>query len=110
MGCGGRDSGRGFVAKGFPQGQYLEQHFRDHKENFHAKMTITEYNNRAKKLLNTPVGGSIKGFTDEDGRVYRYNSETNEFAKCRPDGIIITFFKPASGKKYWQGQVDKNGI
>jgi hypothetical protein len=50
-----------------------------------------EYNERAIKLLNTRIGGNIAGFTDDEGRVWRYNRQTRDFGKCRPDGIIITW-------------------
>jgi pyocin large subunit-like protein len=103
-------SNQGFVAIAFPRGgrEGIERHFADHQEEFKG-ITIEEYEMKAIALLNSIPDDNIEGFTDIEDRIYRYNKENNEFAKCRPDGVIITFFKPErnqkKGLRYWRNQV-----
>jgi pyocin large subunit-like protein len=103
-------SKQGFVTIGFPRGGHegIERHFADHQEEFHG-IPIKAYEDKAIALLNSIPDDNIEGFTDIEGRVYRYNKENNEFAKCRPDGVIITFFKPKDRKKYWEDQIRRYG-
>jgi pyocin large subunit-like protein len=92
-----------FETKGFsPKG--LEIHYKRHGAEFFPPLSALEYNERARKLLNTRVGGHIAGFTDDEGRVWRYNRQTHDFGKCRPDGIIITLYK--TNDLYWERQVE----
>lgn len=106
MGGGGCGSDGDFAAKGFsPEG--LEIHYGHHGHEFFPPLTKIEYNERAIKLLNAKIGGNIEGFTDDDGRILRYNTQTGDFGKCRPDGIIITFYKTT--QQYWERQVDLYG-
>jgi pyocin large subunit-like protein len=60
-------------------------------------------------LLNSKVGGNIKGFTSANGRVYRYKVKENEFAICELDGSIAAYFKPTDKLKYWERQLGKAG-
>lgn len=60
-------------------------------------------------LLNSEIGGSIRGFTSKSGYVFRYNTKTNEFATGKPDGTIETLFRPKEGLKYWYDQVKAFG-
>jgi pyocin large subunit-like protein len=101
MGGRGASTGRGFIAKGFPQG-LLETDYAKHKDEFGDKITIVGYNTKAKNLLNSKIGGDVKGFTSDTGRVYRYNKKNNEFAICESNGMIAAFFKPSDKIKYWE--------
>jgi pyocin large subunit-like protein len=106
MGAGGGSSGGGFIAKGFsPRG--LEIHYERHGYEFYPPLSKVEYNERAKKLLNSEIGGNIEGFTDDEGRVWRYNTETHDFGKCAPDGTIITLYK--TPQRYWERQAELYG-
>jgi pyocin large subunit-like protein len=104
MGGRGAHSGAGFIAKGFPP-DLLRIDYAKHRGEFHAKITKTGYNNKAKKLLNSPIGGTIKGFTTDMGRVYRYDTKEHTFAICEKDGSIAAFFKPTDKLQYWERQV-----
>lgn len=68
-------------------------------------MTIEEYVQKARDLLNSPVEGNIEGFVNKNGFVFRYNKATNEFATGKPNGVIETFYKPTDGSAYWEGEI-----
>lgn len=84
----------------------FEKHYQKHKKEY-ENISEEQYKNRAKKLLNIPVGGEIKGFTNKNGYVFRYNEKTNEFATAKPNGVIETLFKPKEGKEYYRKEYEK---
>jgi pyocin large subunit-like protein len=104
-GGGGSASGR-VKARGFPEGLLQEDYGRHRNEFKNKNMTEAEYGNKAKKLLNSEIGGAILGFTSEKGRIYRYNKDENEFGICEPDGNVACFYKPTGGIDYWRKQVE----
>jgi hypothetical protein len=55
--------------------------------------------------MTSPVGGKIKGFVDEDGITYRYDTEKNEYGKMGKLGYIICFYRPKDKINYW---IDQN--
>ena len=65
--------------------------------------------NRAVKLADSPVGGSIRGFTSKQGYSFRFNSRTGEFLTTKPSGTIETFFRPKQGLDYYLKQVQLYG-
>lgn len=70
-------------------------------------ITIDQYLNKARSLLNSQVKGDIDGFVSKEGWVFRYNTRTNELATAKPDGTIETLFRPKDGINYWNDQVLK---
>jgi hypothetical protein len=72
-----------------------------------AIMSTTKYLNKARELINSPIGGDIQGFISKNGYTFRYNVVTNEFATANPDGFIETLYKPTRGITYWKEQIDK---
>jgi RHS repeat-associated protein len=65
--------------------------------------------NRAVKLADSPVGGSIRGFTSKQGYGFRFNTRTGEFLTTHPNGTIQTFFRPKQGLDYYLKQVQLYG-
>ncbi|WP_024772822.1 hypothetical protein [Aquimarina macrocephali] len=65
--------------------------------------------NRAIKLADSPVGGSISGFTSRQGYGFKFNNKTGEFLTTHPNGTIQTFFRPKQGLNYYLKQVQKYG-
>lgn len=65
------------------------------------------------ELIQMPTGGNIIGHKDEKEIITRYNVETNEFVKGRPDRGIYTLFKPDDGIEYYnrkkKGDVERGG-
>lgn len=96
----------------FAQGK-LEKHFTKHvikKAEWGKNITITieEYLNRARILLNSEIKDHVDGFISKEGWVFRYNKLTNEFAVAKPDGTIETLFQPEKGFEYWIEQTTKH--
>jgi RHS repeat-associated protein len=87
----------------------LEYHFGKHASEW-GGITKIAYYKRALALLDGPVGGNIKGFTNSLGYTFRINMRTGEFGIMRPDGVVETFFRrlkdPAA---YWAEQIAKHG-
>ena len=70
-------------------------------------MSITKYLNKARELINAPIGEDIQGFTSKNGFTFRYNIVTNEFATAKPDGLIETLYRPTDGMSYWLDQIKR---
>lgn len=81
-----------WIAKNFDP-TYLMKHVQDHIADYPG-FSVEDYQNHARELLNSAVGGDIEGFTSEAGTVFRYNKATNDFATARPNGVIQTLYKP----------------
>lgn len=86
----------------------VDAHVDKHLSEF-GDITKEEYIDNARKLLNTKISEDILGFTNENGFVFRYDKNKNEFATSKPSGIIETYYKPKKGMEYWEEQVKKYG-
>ncbi len=97
-------------ANNFAPGK-LETHFNKHvlkkAEWGNISMSMAEYLDRARILLNSEVNHYIEGFISKEGWVFRYNKATNELAIAKSDGVIETLFRPTEGINYWIEQVKK---
>lgn len=89
----------------FSTEKLLDKHYKKHL-NEYGDITKEEYLNKARRLLASPVEGSIEGFANNAGFIFRYNKDTNDFAIGRPDGNISTLFKPDEKTEYWQEQIE----
>jgi pyocin large subunit-like protein len=99
---GGRSvEGGGWVCKGFSPAS-LNYHWQEHGKQFPNIKTKEGYNAKAKKLLDSKIGGHIEGFTAKDGRVYRYEKSANILAIGNPDGSIKTYFRPDTTTYYYK--------
>ena len=94
-----------WIAKNFDP-TYLMKHVQDHIADYPG-FSVEDYQNHARELLNSAVGGDIEGFTSEAGTVFRYNKATNDFATARPNGVIQTLYKPTRERQYWLDQIEK---
>lgn len=86
----------------------VNEHFEKHKNEF-DNIDIDTYKNNAKVLSNSKIDDNILGFTTDNGFVFRYDKNKNEFTTTKPSGIIETYFKPKKGYEYWEVQVSKYG-
>lgn len=96
-----------FSVRGFSSKQKLNNHWengRTHKEEYIKDGIFTKeaYEARAVELLESPIGGNIRGHMDKSGNIIRYDSIKNDFAKGHPQKGIITLFKPDDGAKYYE--------
>ncbi len=63
--------------------------------------TKDSYNAHAVSFSNTVDRKNCVSFIDKHGSTYKYNKKTNTLAIITKDGIVITYFKPANGYKYY---------
>lgn len=105
-----------FLVRGFKSRQKLMNHWqngRTHREEYPELSTAEEYEQKALKLLEMPVGGDILGHIDRYGNIIRYNSKTNDFAKGNPLKGILTLMRPELGIIYYEkmkrGDLDNGG-
>lgn len=85
----------------FRKPQYLTEHFEKHGGDF-TYANEEEYLQGANRVINTP--GVLTKTEKEDGDYVYYLEETNEFVIVSTDGYIRTYFKPSSGRKYFDRQ------
>lgn len=82
----------------------LASHYIRHNKDFDVGSS-REYEEKALSFVN----GNIKKdlIIREDLSRCMYSESKNMFAVISPDGTVSTFYKPKSGKKYWEGQKRK---
>jgi hypothetical protein len=90
----------GVQARDFAQGQ-REAHYKKHGQQFGA-ITIDQYLDQARSLLNAPAGKDVLEKTRPNGDILRYRVSTGEFAVMTPRGRIRTYFK--ADMRYWMKQ------
>ena len=86
----------------------LQHHIDRHLAEY-GDITVKEYLEGARNLLSQPVGGSIDGFKNNSGAIYRYDKKSNDFAIGK-DGVIFTRFKPDLNRfpNYWEDVKNEN--
>ncbi len=87
-------------ARDFAAGQ-LEAHYRKHGYQF-GNITIEQYLDQARSLLDAPAGQDIQEKIRSNGDVLRYKGSTGEFAVMSKSGRIRTYFK--TDFRYWMKQ------
>lgn len=84
----------------------ISDHFRRHCSSV-GVVTKEEYNKVALSFVNSD---NDKITIIDKNKVRRmYSEKDNLFCVVYPDGTIATFYKPKTGKKYWEGQVKNYG-
>ena len=81
-------------------------HFYAHADEF-GYVLISDYSKAAVDFLNRD-DEDIESFTVKDGRVYKYDPNTNELLISRDDKII-TYYPPRSDGKYFENLFLKYG-
>lgn len=95
-----------FKNANFASEKLLRSHYIKHvvKQKEFGNITMDEYLEEARKLINSKPGGDILTKTRSNGDILFYNKSTNEFAVVTKDGVIRTYFKPKEGIKYFNKQ------
>lgn len=88
------------VAGDFAPGQ-LQAHYEKHRGEF-GEITIEEYLDNARALLNAAPGREILEKRRDNGDVLRYRLSSGEFAVMTSEGRIRTYFK--ADYRYWGRQ------
>ena len=90
----------------FANDERLDEHWRKHGLNpaeFNPVLTKDQYLKRAIALARS-TGFGIETKVDKDGDALKYRAATNEFCVVASDKVIRTYFRPNSGRAYWDRQ------
>lgn len=85
----------------FRKAEYLQEHFEKHGAEF-GYSTTDEYLAGANRVIASPE--ALHKLEAEDGDDVYYLESTNEFVIVSTDGYLRTYFKPDSGKAYFDSQ------
>ena len=94
-----------YVEYRFRSKKLLNEHFQKHGEEFtndFGYKDASEYEQGASDVINNP--DALHKTEKEDGDGIYYIEATNEFVVLSTDGYIRTYFRPDSGKKYYDKQ------
>ena len=94
-----------YVEYRFRSKKLLDQHFEKHGGEFgddFGYKTAQEYEKGASDVINSE--DALHKTEKEDGDYVYYIEATNEFVVLSQDGYIRTYFRPDSGKKYYDKQ------
>ncbi len=94
-------------AKGFNKST-LSDHFDRHGNQMNVS-SKEAYAAHAVSFANTIDRKNNKSFVDMNGSTYKYSMLTNEFAVITKNGIVVTYYKPATGYKYYKEQKGMRG-
>lgn len=89
----------------FRNEKLLKDHFSKHGSEFEGDFdyrTAEDYEKGASDVINNP--DALYKLESEDNDHVYYIEETNEFVVLSQDGYIRTYFRPSSGKKYFDKQ------
>jgi pyocin large subunit-like protein len=89
----------------FANEQRLDEHWRKHGLNtreFNPVLTKEQYLQRARALFTSDAPEIEK--KERNGDFLRYRPSTNEFGVVSKHRVIRTYFRPDSGRRYWDRQ------
>ena len=88
---------------GFRDRARLNEHFRKHGREFHAKKA-SDYLRLAQMLRDRPRGPDVLQFVRNDAVTCRFDRSSGAFIAYNSDGTIRTFFRPNDGEAYFERQ------
>ncbi|MCQ2492678.1 MAG: hypothetical protein MJ087_06520 [Lachnospiraceae bacterium] len=95
------DESQAAIEYEFKNDQLLKQHWDKHGDEFDYD-TIDEYVAGANRVINSK--DALHKLEKEDGDDVYYLEDSNEFVIVSTNGYIRTYFKPSSGKRYFDKQ------
>lgn len=95
------------TARTFKSPESLTAHFNKHQSNY-GTISIQEYVRLANALADEPLSDDVVQLVRSDNSTSKYRFSTNDFLVLNDDDSIRTFFKPETGKEYWQYELDRN--
>lgn len=96
-----------FKTATFVSGAILKAHAEKHL-NQYGNVSINEYIEIARKLLQSEPSDDIMALTRSDASISKYRISTNDFVVGTWDGKIKTLFKPETGMDYWNYELERN--
>ena len=91
---------------GFASRQKLVDHYTKHGREFGA-ITMEHYLSGAQELRDRPSGGAILEDARADGSITRFDRKSGDFIAFNRNGVILTYFKPTDGERYYKRQLGR---
>ncbi|HTO91799.1 MAG TPA: hypothetical protein VMJ70_11770 [Candidatus Sulfotelmatobacter sp.] len=92
---------------GFRSRELLEEHFRKHGREFHAR-SAEEYLRMAQTLRDRRKGRDVVEFVRNDAVTCKFDRESGAFIAYDSDGTIRTYFRPRDGEAYFERQKSRS--
>ena len=86
----------------------IDAHLSKHKREVCANSRV-EYEAKAVTFANNVDRINHVSFIDNRGTTHKYSIATGEYAAIRANGIVITYFKPTEGLRYYEKEADRYG-
>ena len=102
---GARLLGEQGVQRVFTDSKNLKNHYQKHvvqQKEYPASMTEADYDKLSTTLWDNK--STLQSKTAADGRIYVYDSATNDFGAFTAGGLAITLFKPKGGQSYFSSR------
>ena len=93
---------------GFRDRRKLDDHYQRHGSDFRSK-SAAEYDAAACALRDAPLGAGVLELERADGVLCRFRRADGAFLAFKPDGTVLTFFKPERGESYFRDQSTRAG-
>ncbi|HEY0868633.1 MAG TPA: hypothetical protein VGE01_14710 [Fimbriimonas sp.] len=102
--------GSSLQAAGFPpvaelnfrNEELLDSHWKKHRNEFRPVVTKEQYLAYARAFFTNNSKGKELKYRGRD--VLHYRESTNEFGVLSGEPVIRTYFRPSSGRRYWDRQ------
>jgi pyocin large subunit-like protein len=98
-----QDSGAAWSSGGVGARENAEHHWQKHGSEFSEFHSATEYENGVLEFVTHPPSGTLTK-QRPNGDTLFYDPQSNTFAVATRDGVPRTFFRPDSGRAYWDRQ------
>lgn len=95
------------AVRGFRDPRKLVDHFERHGADFAAR-DAAEYDRLSCALRDAPLSKDVLELERADGVVCRFRRSDGAFLAAKPDGTVLTFFKPERGESYFRGQLERD--
>lgn len=96
-----QDAG-GALSLAFASDERLEEHWVKHRSEF-GQISRDEYLQRARTFF-ADESADKETKQRENGDELHFNASTSEFGVLSDDNTIRTYFRPNSGRRYWERQ------
>jgi len=97
------DSGAQWSSGGVGAEENAEHHWRKHGSEFSQFHSAGQYENGAREFMAKPPPGTLTKHRPNGDTLF-YNPQSNTFGVATRQGRPRTFFKPRSGRAYWDRQ------
>ena len=87
---------------GFEGNSGIEHLEKRQREGHYTNLTFAQYEAMAYELLQQDIGGSIEGYETSNGKVVRWDKESNDYATGFREKCIKTLFPLRGGQQRFE--------